>query len=275
MSASDLVTFDHGIPGPRPTVADRRLRVAPGPGPGLAQRHSMGAASEPSCCPACTRRRSRQDAHTLQTAAAPGCRCVRRGRHLHPRDGRVPHRARRPTCDTSRRAVESLSVPVIGSLNGVTPGGWTEYAAMMGDAGAAAIELNPYLVAADPNGHPRRAGAPPRGARRARCAPRWRCRSRSSCRPGGRRWRTWPACWCRPGPSGLVMFNRFVQPDIDLDALAVVDDVHLSSPARSSCSRCGGPPCCADQLDCSLALSGGRARRRCARPRRCSSVRTW
>ena len=49
------------------------------------------------------------------------------------------------------RAAAAVEVPVIGSLNGVTPGGWTDYARAMQDAGAAAIELNIYYLPGDPH----------------------------------------------------------------------------------------------------------------------------
>ena len=48
------------------------------------------------------------------------------------------------------RAVASVEIPVIASLNGVTPDGWTEYARAMQDAGAAAIELNIYYLPGNP-----------------------------------------------------------------------------------------------------------------------------
>ena len=48
------------------------------------------------------------------------------------------------------RAVAAVDIPVIASLNGVTPEGWTEYARAMQDAGAAAIELNIYYLPGDP-----------------------------------------------------------------------------------------------------------------------------
>jgi dihydroorotate dehydrogenase (fumarate) len=48
------------------------------------------------------------------------------------------------------RAAAAVDVPVIGSLNGVTPGGWTSYARAIQDAGAAAIELNIYYLPGDP-----------------------------------------------------------------------------------------------------------------------------
>src|ERR1700730_8578339 len=48
------------------------------------------------------------------------------------------------------RAAAAVDIPVIGSLNGVTTGGWTSYARAMQEAGAAAIELNIYYIPGDP-----------------------------------------------------------------------------------------------------------------------------
>ena len=63
--------------------------------------------------------------------------------------GRVPAaRSRRP----SRRS----TIPIIGSLNGTSTGGWVRYAKMIEEAGADALELNIYLVATDPDDHRRR-----------------------------------------------------------------------------------------------------------------------
>ncbi len=45
----------------------------------------------------------------------------------------------------------ACAIPVIASLNGVSPGGWARYAGMMEQAGADAIELNIYAVITDPN----------------------------------------------------------------------------------------------------------------------------
>src|SRR5437588_8089920 len=45
-----------------------------------------------------------------------------------------------------RRAKESVDIPIIGSLNGVSAGGWTNYAGLIEDAGADALELNVYYV---------------------------------------------------------------------------------------------------------------------------------
>src|SRR6516162_5612148 len=50
-----------------------------------------------------------------------------------------------------RRAKERLGIPVIGSLNGATRGGWVRYAGLIGDAGADALELNVYDLPTDPD----------------------------------------------------------------------------------------------------------------------------
>src|SRR5215472_16167473 len=52
--------------------------------------------------------------------------------------------------DLLERAAAAVDIPVIASLNGVTPGGWTDYACALEQAGAAAIELNIYHFPADP-----------------------------------------------------------------------------------------------------------------------------
>jgi len=52
--------------------------------------------------------------------------------------------------DHLRKAKESLEIPVIGSLNGISAGGWTQYAKHIQEAGADAIELNVYYIPTDP-----------------------------------------------------------------------------------------------------------------------------
>ena len=93
------------------------------------------------------------------------------------------------------RAAAAVDVPVIASLNGVTPGGWTDYARAMQDAGAAAIELNIYYLPGDPaHRRPRRRAAPPRcpgSASRPRSPCRWRSSSaRTSARSASMALRT-------------------------------------------------------------------------------------
>jgi hypothetical protein len=75
---------------------------------------------------------------------------------LHVRATAGPVRDRRPVYGPHRylslleRAAAAVDVPVIASLNGASPGGWTDYAVALAEAGAAAIELNIYHLPADP-----------------------------------------------------------------------------------------------------------------------------
>jgi len=127
-----------------------------------------------------------------------------------------------------RKAKESLEIPVIGSLNGITVGGWINYAKKMQEAGADAIELNVYYVPTDP-------GLPGsevedrylevlHAVKRAVRIPVAMKLSPffSSFANMARRLDT-------AGADGLVLFNRFYQPDIDLDLLEVKPGVTLSN----------------------------------------------
>jgi dihydroorotate dehydrogenase (fumarate) len=134
------------------------------------------------------------------------------------------------------RAAAAVDVPVIGSLNGVTPGGWTSYARAIQDAGAAAIELNIYYIPGDP----RIAG---REVEQRHID--ILCRVKDAVTvpvavklgphfssPGEIALRLDQA-----GADGLVLFNRFLQPDIDSQTLTVRPAVDLSSPAEARLPR--------------------------------------
>jgi dihydroorotate dehydrogenase (fumarate) len=123
---------------------------------------------------------------------------------------------------------EAVDVPVIASLNAISPGGWVHWAGHLVEAGADAIELNPYNIAADPD----RSAADVEDERLSivaavrsavdvplavKLAPYY-----SSMANFARR-------VVEAGADGLVLFNRFYQPDIDLEALDVVPRVELSS----------------------------------------------
>ena len=127
-----------------------------------------------------------------------------------------------------RQARAELNVPVIASLNGVTTGGWVEYARRLEEAGASALELNVYLIAADMD----ETGAQVEqryldlvSAVReeieiplaVKVGPFF-----SSMANMARR-------LTEAGADGLVLFNRFYQPDIHLEDLEVVPDIHLST----------------------------------------------
>ena len=133
-----------------------------------------------------------------------------------------------PYLERLARAKELLRIPVIASLNGASPGGWVSYGRLIEDAGADAIELNIYSVAADV----RRSGSEVEtdhlhmveSVRRAvsiplavKIGPFY-----SSTAHMARR-------LAEAGADGLVLFNRFYQPDIDLDALEVAPNLVLST----------------------------------------------
>jgi dihydroorotate dehydrogenase (fumarate) len=122
------------------------------------------------------------------------------------------------------------SVPVIASLNASTPGGWVHYARLMQDAGADALELNLYRVAADP----RRTAADLESADLDLVAA---VRGSVSI-PLGVKLSPYYTAFAGfasrvvdSGADGLVLFNRFYQPDLDLETLDVVARVDLSRPA--------------------------------------------
>jgi dihydroorotate dehydrogenase (fumarate) len=126
-------------------------------------------------------------------------------------------------------AKDTLTIPVIASINGITPGGWVQYAQLMADAGADAIELNLYSVAANPC----RGGASVEDgylelARLVRGAVDVPLAVKLS--PFLSATAHFARRVVEAGADGLVLFNRFYQPDIDLDTLDVLPKVELSDP---------------------------------------------
>ena len=75
---------------------------------------------------------------------------LRRVALVLPRRSRPTDVGPRQYLSLLERAAAAVDIPVIASLNGVTPSGWTDYARAMQDAGAAAIELNIYYLPGDP-----------------------------------------------------------------------------------------------------------------------------
>jgi len=121
-----------------------------------------------------------------------------------------------------------LGIPVIGSLNGASRGGWVRYAKLIQDAGADALELNVYFVAADPEETgeqvERRYLDLVAAVRETvqiplavKVGPYF-----SSVANMARR-------LVESGADGLVLFNRFLQPEIDLETLSVDPTLHLST----------------------------------------------
>ena len=129
---------------------------------------------------------------------------------------------------TLEQAKRSLSIPVIGSLNGCSLGGWTRYAKSMQDAGADALELNIYIVptepdmtAADVEKQYVELVASVRGSVTIPLAVKF-----------GTNFSSIPH-FARQvidaGADGLVMFNRWLEPDIDLENLEITPNLVLSN----------------------------------------------
>ncbi len=133
--------------------------------------------------------------------------------------------------ETLCAAKAELGIPVIASLNGTTTGGWTSYARMLEDEGADALELNVYLIAADVE-----ASAAEVEDRYLRLVSAVRESVSIPLAVKIGPFFSSPANMARrlvdEGADGLVLFNRFYQPDFDLDELAVVPDLVLSQPAE-------------------------------------------
>jgi len=129
------------------------------------------------------------------------------------------------------QAKEELRVPVIASLNGSTDGGWVHYASVAADHGADAIELNIYHVAADTEVEgtqvERRYLHLVESIRAEVDLPLAVKLSPFFSSPANIAHRLVEA-----GVDGVVLFNRFYQPDIDLESLDVTTDLVLSTPAE-------------------------------------------
>jgi dihydroorotate dehydrogenase (fumarate) len=126
-------------------------------------------------------------------------------------------------------AKQSLSIPVIASVNGATPGGWLRYAELLAAGGADAVELNLYAVQADPA---KSAGDVEDDYLRLIEQLRWRVGIPLAVKlsPFLSSTANFARRLVDAGVDGLVLFNRFYQPDIDLDTLDVEPRVDLSQP---------------------------------------------
>src|SRR5438093_3569389 len=127
-----------------------------------------------------------------------------------------------------RRAKAAAGIPIIASLNGISSGGWIKYARLIEQAGADALELNVYYPSADP----RLAGARVEEStidlvRLVRAAVSLPLAVKLS--PFYSNIAHMAHELDELGIDGLVLFNRFNQPDIDLDALEVVTKPLISS----------------------------------------------
>jgi dihydroorotate dehydrogenase (fumarate) len=125
-------------------------------------------------------------------------------------------------------AKKSVSIPIIGSLNGSSPGGWARYAKLIQEAGADAIELNIYFVATDPSMSAidvecqyTELVATVREVVSIPIAVKLGCQFTNLTNFVPR--------LAQAGARGVVLFNRFQEPDIDLEKLQTVPSLVLSN----------------------------------------------
>jgi dihydroorotate dehydrogenase (fumarate) len=130
-----------------------------------------------------------------------------------------------------RRAKQAVDIPVIGSLNGVSTGGWIRYAKLIEEAGADALELNIYYMPVDPRtdaaeieqmytelvSHIRASVQIPVAVK---LGPYFSSIPNMAVKLD------------RSGANGLVLFNRFYQPDLDLETLEVTPNLVLSNSSE-------------------------------------------
>jgi dihydroorotate dehydrogenase (fumarate) len=159
--------------------------------------------------------------------------------------------------DNLHKLKEALDIPVIASLNGVTPGGWISHGKELEQAGADALELNVYYVAADIG----LTGAQVedryldilRALKAQISIPINMKLSPSFSSVGNMVQRLGDA-----GADGVSLFNRFYQPDINIDSLRLQPSLHSVHVRSRRCSRCAGSPSYTDaSTACRLGATGG------------------
>lgn len=130
-----------------------------------------------------------------------------------------------------RQAKERVQIPIIASLNGITPEGWIDYARQMEQAGADAIEINVFYIPADVS------------LSASEVENRYieiiKCIRRSVSIPIAVKLNPYFSAMGNmakrlneAGADGLVLFNRFYQPDYDIDALKVLSNLQYSDPGE-------------------------------------------
>ncbi|HVR71776.1 MAG TPA: dihydroorotate dehydrogenase-like protein [Vicinamibacteria bacterium] len=157
--------------------------------------------------------------------------------------------------DHVRRLKDSLAIPIIASVNGTRPGGWLDYLRRIEQEGADALELNLYRLALDPDlsgeDVEREAVEVVREVKRTvgipvavKLSPFFSSFAHFSQRLDA------------AGADALVLFNRFYQPDIDVENLQVEETLHLSSSGELPL-RLRFVAALSGRLRANLAVTGG------------------
>jgi dihydroorotate dehydrogenase (fumarate) len=154
-----------------------------------------------------------------------------------------------------RRVKSAVGIPVVASLNGVTPGGWISYARLLEEAGADALELHVYHAASDMTlagaEVERRAIEIVREVKRSLRIP-----VAVKLAPLLTAFAHFAKALDLAGTDGLVLFTRFHRIDIDVDELEVVRTLPLSDSSELPL-RLRGTAALAGRVDASLAVTGG------------------
>jgi len=128
-----------------------------------------------------------------------------------------------------RKAKEAVRIPIIASLNGATAGGWAEYAKEIDEAGADALECNIYSIPTDPDVSSAQVEQTyidiVKAVKNAVSIP-----VAVKVSPFFSNLANMAKRLDQAGADGLVLFNRFYQPDIDLEELEIRPNVLLSTP---------------------------------------------
>lgn len=157
--------------------------------------------------------------------------------------------------DQLRRIKEAVAVPVIASLNGTSDGGWLEFARLLAEAGADALELNIYRLSTDVNISgaeiEEHTLAMVRDVKAAVSLP-----LAVKLSPYYSALAHFAAALDREGADGLILFNRFYQADIDIESLELVRSLRLSDPSELLL-RLRWLAILSGRLEASLAVTGG------------------
>lgn len=130
-----------------------------------------------------------------------------------------------------RKLKEAVDIPIIASLNGVSTGGWMKYAEKMQEAGADGLELNVYYIATDPNMTCENVEQlyldDLKAVKKAVTIP-----VAMKLSPYFSAFANMAVRLDKAGADALELFNRFYQPDINLETLEVESKIQLSSPVE-------------------------------------------
>lgn len=153
------------------------------------------------------------------------------------------------------RIKETVDIPVIGSLNGISMGGWTDHARLIQQAGADALELNVYYVATNPNESgtevEKRTLDILKAVKASVTIPIAVKLSSYFSSPGH-----FAKQLDASGAAGVVLFNRFYQPDINIEELEATPHLELSNSTELR-QRLRWIAIIHGHIKANIALSGG------------------